>query len=274
MVLNKKTTTKPTFKPENIYTRIPYKPVYNSNSPYQAIYRPGSPYKPVFELRPDLESFEQSGIWAPELPKKPDFITTAPPNIVETVLQPSTTNSGSGDTYKPTFKPVVVPGFKPTGVPEHESSGVSDFKPTGFPETGLDSGQIATKPTQSTASTTGAPAFQTGNNDDLETGSSNAVTTTEKVVFNPIDELNKLSQNSAVNLVVVLGLPVMTAMLSFIGAGPLAIALFAWLIPLFAILILPDFRRSSWNKKKLLEREMKVCTRNFYHCPEIANFRI
>jgi hypothetical protein len=69
-------------------------------------------------------------------------------------------------------------------------------------------------------------------------------TVDEKIDFSDITStLNKLSTNTIVNVLVVFGLPLVTAMLSFMGAGPLAIATFAWVIPLAAILILPDIRR-------------------------------
>ena len=54
--------------------------------------------------------------------------------------------------------------------------------------------------------------------------------------------LNQLSSNSIVNILVVFGLPAMTALLSFIGAGPLAIASAAWLIPIIAVMLLPELR--------------------------------
>ena len=56
--------------------------------------------------------------------------------------------------------------------------------------------------------------------------------------------VNDLSSNSLVNLLVVFGLPAVTALLSFMGAGPLAIASVAWLIPIAAVTILPDLRRN------------------------------
>ena len=57
--------------------------------------------------------------------------------------------------------------------------------------------------------------------------------------------LNQLSSNSLLNVLVVFGLPAMTAMLSFMGAGPLAIASAAWLIPIAAVMLLPDLRRDD-----------------------------
>ena len=57
--------------------------------------------------------------------------------------------------------------------------------------------------------------------------------------------VNDLSTNSIVNMLVVFGLPAVTALLSFMGAGPLAIASVAWLIPIAAVIILPDLRRSE-----------------------------
>jgi hypothetical protein len=51
----------------------------------------------------------------------------------------------------------------------------------------------------------------------------------------------QLSNNSLVNLVVIFGLPIITAVLSVMGAGPLAIATTAWMVPIAAVLVLPDF---------------------------------
>ena len=52
--------------------------------------------------------------------------------------------------------------------------------------------------------------------------------------------INQLSNNSLVNLVVIFGLPIITAVLSVMGAGPLAIATTAWVVPIAAVLVLPD----------------------------------
>lgn len=52
--------------------------------------------------------------------------------------------------------------------------------------------------------------------------------------------INNLSTNSLIMIVVIFGLPVTTALLSIFGAGPLAIASIAWLIPISAVLFLPD----------------------------------
>ena len=56
--------------------------------------------------------------------------------------------------------------------------------------------------------------------------------------------INQLSANSLVNVVVIFGLPIITAVLSVMGAGPLAIATIAWVIPIAAVFVLPDFVNS------------------------------
>ena len=53
--------------------------------------------------------------------------------------------------------------------------------------------------------------------------------------------INQLSANSLVNVVVIFGLPIIKAVLSVMGAGPLAIATIAWVIPIAAVFVLPDF---------------------------------
>ena len=78
------------------------------------------------------------------------------------------------------------------------------------------------------------------------TSASAEVTTTTSVdekVFSVTSALNSLSSNSIVNILVVFGLPLVTALLSFMGAGPLAIATIAWVIPIAAVLISPDLRK-------------------------------
>ena len=57
--------------------------------------------------------------------------------------------------------------------------------------------------------------------------------------------LNDLSSNSVINAMVIFGLPMATAMMSLLGAGPLAIASVAWIIPVAAILILPDLQQGE-----------------------------
>ena len=52
--------------------------------------------------------------------------------------------------------------------------------------------------------------------------------------------LNDLSTNTIINSALVFGLPLVTTIMSLMGAGPLVIASIAWIIPLAAILILPD----------------------------------
>jgi hypothetical protein len=41
-------------------------------------------------------------------------------------------------------------------------------------------------------------------------------------------------------LIVIFGLPIITAVLSVMGAGPLAIATTAWVVPIAAVFVLPD----------------------------------
>ena len=65
----------------------------------------------------------------------------------------------------------------------------------------------------------------------------------QKLVFDLTETLNQLSSNSLLNISVVFGLPVVTALLSFMGAGPIAIASAAWIIPLLTLLIVPDLLR-------------------------------
>ena len=48
-------------------------------------------------------------------------------------------------------------------------------------------------------------------------------------------------RNSAVNLLIVFGIPVATSALTFLGAGPLSIGIAAWLIPVAAVLLIPNF---------------------------------
>ena len=67
----------------------------------------------------------------------------------------------------------------------------------------------------------------------------------EKVDFGQIGEsatkyINQLSNNSLVNLLVIFGIPIITAVLSVMGAGPLAIATMAWIVPIASVLVLPD----------------------------------
>ena len=57
--------------------------------------------------------------------------------------------------------------------------------------------------------------------------------------------LNDLSSNSVINAMVIFGLPMATALMSLLGAGPLAIASVAWIIPVAAILILPDLQQGE-----------------------------
>ena len=65
----------------------------------------------------------------------------------------------------------------------------------------------------------------------------------QKLVFDLTETLNQLSSNSLLNISVVFGLPLVTALLSFMGAGPIAIASAAWIIPLLTLLIVPDLLR-------------------------------
>ena len=57
--------------------------------------------------------------------------------------------------------------------------------------------------------------------------------------------LNQLSSNSLVNILIVFGIPAVTALLSLMGAGPLAIASVAWLIPIAAVMLLPELRNEE-----------------------------
>ena len=79
----------------------------------------------------------------------------------------------------------------------------------------------------------------------IQSTSSPVPTTSIDEKTNLTSVLNQLSSNSLVNVLVVFGLPAMTAMLSFMGAGPLAIASAAWLIPIAAVMLLPDLRHND-----------------------------
>ena len=50
---------------------------------------------------------------------------------------------------------------------------------------------------------------------------------------------------------VIFGLPIITAVLSVMGAGPLAIATTAWVVPIAAIFVLPDMM-NQWKSGKTL----------------------
>ena len=65
----------------------------------------------------------------------------------------------------------------------------------------------------------------------------------DQKVFDLTETFNQLSSNSWLNISVVFGLPMATALLSFFGAGPMAIASAAWIIPLLTLLIVPDLLR-------------------------------
>ncbi len=116
-------------------------------------------------------------------------------------------NPGTTTTYKPTFKPAI---FAP-GVSNVNLNLLSEDKVALI---------------------------------DIDASANEAVDSTtevdEKVDYNPFADLSKLSNNSVVNLIVLIGLPAVTALLSFAGAGPFVIAMFAWLIPIASLFILPD----------------------------------
>lgn len=65
----------------------------------------------------------------------------------------------------------------------------------------------------------------------------------DQKVFDLTETFNQLSSNSWLNISVVFGLPMATALLSIFGAGPMAIASAAWIIPLLTLLIVPDLLR-------------------------------
>jgi len=79
----------------------------------------------------------------------------------------------------------------------------------------------------------------------VEKDPSNPLLLAENFDFSQVSEaatkvINNLSTNSLIMIVVIFGLPVTTALLSIFGAGPLAIASIAWIIPISAVLFLPD----------------------------------
>ena len=73
-----------------------------------------------------------------------------------------------------------------------------------------------------------------------------ATTTTsahEKMTINfaeMAETVNQLSSKSLLNIAVIFGFPLVTAFLSILGLGPLAIASATWIIPLVAIFALPE----------------------------------
>ena len=112
---------------------------------------------------------------------------------------------------KPTFVPTI--NYKPTFKPSVIIADVANV-------------EVTIPPLQSTSSPVPTTSI------DEKTGNLTSI-------------LNQLSSNSLLNVLVVFGLPAMTAMLSFMGAGPLAIASAAWLIPIAAVMLLPDLRRDD-----------------------------
>ena len=90
------------------------------------------------------------------------------------------------------------------------------------------------------AITTSTPTTPLDAPNEIET---NASSTAVEKVFDLTETFNRLSSNSVLNISVVFGLPMVTALLSFLGAGPIAIATAAWIIPLLPLLIVPDLLR-------------------------------
>ena len=90
------------------------------------------------------------------------------------------------------------------------------------------------------AITTSTPTTPLDAPNEIET---NASSTAVEKVFDLTETFNRLSSNSVLNISVVFGLPMVTALLSFLGAGPIAIASAAWIIPLLTLLIVPDLLR-------------------------------
>ena len=161
------------------------------------------------------------------------------------------------------MKPAI--SFKPTSTtdnhPTHWASTKASTKATSRPiEVTLDDpltpdiGQAASSDNYVLYKPTFRPAVMVAEISNAEalnqvlsavTSSSAEVTTTsvDEKIFSVSSVLNSLSSNSIVNILVVFGLPLVTALLSFMGAGPLAIATVAWIIPIAAILISPDLRK-------------------------------
>ena len=119
----------------------------------------------------------------------------------------------TGIPTKPTFAPIV--SYKPTFRPSIIFAEVANIE--------------VTIPPLLTSST---------NSNVLQTTSIDEKTNLTSV-------LNQLSSNSLVNILIVFGIPAVTALLSLMGAGPLAIASVAWLIPIAAVMLLPELRNEE-----------------------------
>ena len=128
-------------------------------------------------------------------------------------------------TYKPTFKPYVPDANDTKFVVDFVLEEVSTEEEEAAPVAAVD-----------------ADVVSVAENDTML---ALATMISEKLNFVEMGEsatkyINQLSNNSLVNLVVIFGLPIITAVLSVMGAGPLAIATTAWVVPIAAVLVLPD----------------------------------
>ena len=70
-------------------------------------------------------------------------------------------------------------------------------------------------------------------------------TTANEKVFDLTEHFNQLNHQSLLNISVLFGFPVVTALLSLLGFGPLAIVSAAWIIPLVTIYALPEILRGE-----------------------------
>ena len=127
--------------------------------------------------------------------------------------------------YKPTFKPYVPDANDTKYVVDFVLEEVSTEEEAAAPAAAVD-----------------ADVVSVAENDTML---ALATMISEKLNFVEMGEsatkyINQLSNNSLVNLVVIFGLPIITAVLSVMGAGPLAIATTAWVVPIAAVLVLPD----------------------------------
>ena len=128
-------------------------------------------------------------------------------------------------TYKPTFKPYVPDANDTKFVVDFVLEEVSTEEEAAAPAAAVD-----------------ADVVSVAENDTML---ALATMISEKLNFvemgvSATKYINQLSNNSLVNLVVIFGLPIITADLSVLGAGPLAIATTAWVVPIAAVLVLPD----------------------------------
>ena len=73
-------------------------------------------------------------------------------------------------------------------------------------------------------------------------------TTAHEKIFDLAENLNQLS---VVEMSVLFGFPVVTALLSLLGFGPLAIASAAWVIPLVTLYALPELSRGEQIEERL-----------------------